>query len=42
MTGLQMKKLTYKTTVKSILPYETETWTLKDKHKNNLLATEMN
>jgi hypothetical protein len=35
-------KLTvYKTIVKSILTYGAETWTVKQKHRNKLLATEM-
>jgi hypothetical protein len=34
-------KLLYKATVKSILIYEANTWTLKQQHKNKLLATEL-
>jgi hypothetical protein len=32
------KKLIYRTTVKSILTYGAETWTLKQRHKNKLLS----
>jgi hypothetical protein len=39
---LHGKKLTvYNATVKSILTYGAETWTVKQKHRNKLLATEM-